>query len=210
MRKYQKFMKIALCAVLVSFLPISAAKSGSTPLSSEEFTLELEKGSQDEWELRDQNGTLRGVVTSREGDTFRMYDAGGRYIGFVFALKMWVPTGARQRRELRVNMADIELYLNILTAVGSTSVQPQELAMVPKKNAGNEWELRNQNDEIVGSLRKGDVRFRLFDGGGGFMGFIDPSGFWLPRLGLNRREMRIAPEQARFSLDAYKAIVRVK
>jgi hypothetical protein len=210
MIKYHKIVLTTLCVVLVSFLSVFAADNDSGTSSSEELTLELKEGSQDEWELRNQNGNLLGIVRSREQDTFKIYNSTGSYKGFVYESEKLVPKDARQKRQFRISAGDIKLYLDILKAVGSASVEPQELTLKPKENVKGEWELQNQSGEIAGTVKKAETGFRFYDSGGKFMGFISPSGSWLPKLGINRREMRITPEQAQFSLDVFKAISSIK
>lgn len=209
MTKYYKIVLVTLCMTLVSFLPVSAADNDSGTSSSEELTLELKEGSQDEWELRNQNGNLLGIVKSRERDTFKIYNSTGSYKGFVYESEKWVPKDARQKRQFRISANDIKLYLDILKAVGSTSVEPQELTLTLKENVKGEWELQNQDGEIAGTVKKAEASFRFYDSGDNFMGFINPSGSWMPKLGINRREMRITPEQAQFSLDVFKAIMNI-
>jgi len=210
MAKYYKIVLTMLCVALASFLPVLAADNDSGTSSSEELTLELKEGSQDEWELRNQNGNLLGIVKSRERDTFKIYDSRGSYKGFVYESEKWVPKDARQKRQLRISTSDIQLYLDILKAVGSTSVEPQELTLKPIENVKGEWELENQSGEIAGIVKKAETSFRFYDSGDKFMGFMNPSGSWVPELGINRREMRITPEQAQFSLDVFKAITSIK
>ena len=210
MIKYHKIVVITLCVVLVSFLPVVAADNDSGTSSSEELTLELKEGSQDEWELRNQNGNLLGIVKSRERDTFKIYNSTGSYKGFVYESEKWVPKDARQKRQFRVSTSDIKLYLDILKAVGSTSFEPQEFTLKTNENVKGEWELQNQNGEIAGTVKKAEASFKFYDSGDNFMGFIYPSGYWMPELGINRREMRITPEQAQFSLDVFKTIASIK
>ncbi len=210
MMKYHKILAITVCVVLLLFLPVLAADNDSGTSPSEELTLELKEGSQDEWELRNQNGNLLGIVKSRERDTFKIYDSTGSYKGFVYESEKWVPKDARQKRQFRISTNDIKLYLDILKAVGPTSFEPQELTLKPKENVKGEWELQNQNGEIAGSVKKAEASFRFYDSGDKFMGFMNPSGSWMPKLGINRREMRITPEQAQFSLDVFKAIASIK
>ena len=153
---------------------------------------------------------MLGVVKSKERDTFKIYDSAGSYKGFVYESEKWVPKDARQKRQFRVSTSDIKLYLDILKAHGSTSFEPQELTLKAKENVKGEWELQNQNGEIAGTVKKAEAGFKFYDGGEKFMGFIYPSGGWMPKLGINKREMRITPEQAQFSLDVLKAIASIK
>ncbi len=208
--KYHKILAITVCVVLLLFLPVLAADNDSGTSPSEELTLELKEGSQDEWELRNQNGNLLGIVKSRERDTFKIYDSTGSYKGFVYESEKWVPKNAREKRQFRISTSDINLYLDILKAHGSTSVEPQELTLKARENVKGEWELQNQSGEIAGTVKKAEASFRFYDSGDNFMGFINPSGSWMPKLGINRREMRITPEQAQFSLDVFKAIASMK
>jgi len=205
MTKSYKMVLMTLYVALISFFPLFVTTS-----SSEELTLELKKGSQDEWELRNQDGNLLGIVKSREQDTFKIYDSAGSYNGLIYESEKWVPKDARQKRQFRVSVSDIKLYLDILKAVGSTSVLPQELTLKPKDNIKGEWELQNQDGEIAGIVEKAQTSFRFYDNIGNFMGFINSSGYWVPDLGINRRAMRITPEQAQFSLDVFKAISSIK
>ena len=86
--------------------------------------------------------------------------------------------------------------------------EPQELTLEAKEKG--ECALQNQNGETAGTVKKAKASFRFYNSGERFMGFIYPSGYWMPKLGINRREMRITPEQAQFSLDVFKANSSIK
>ena len=58
----------------------------------------------------------------------------------IYESEKWVPKDARQKRQFRVSVSDIKLYLDILKAVGSTSVLPQELTLKPKDNIKGEFQ----------------------------------------------------------------------
>ena len=68
----------------------------------------------------------------------------------------------------------------------------------------------NPSGEISGTVKKTETSLRFYDSGNKFMGFMNPSGSWVPELGTNRRGMRITPEQAQFSLNIFKAITSIK
>jgi len=204
--KYYESMVLVLFLILILFFPALAADMDAEPLSSEELTLQRKEGGEDEWELKNQKGDLLAIVKSKELQTFKIYDTSGNYLGFVYESENWVPRGARQKRELKVDMKDIELYLSILKASGAAKIEPRKLTLVPREGAEGEYELRDENEEIAGTVQKAEVSFKLYDGGGKFMGFIYPDGFWMPKLDINRREMRINPRQAQFSLEAFRAI----
>ena len=201
-----KSIPLILFMVLIFCVPASAADTDAEASSSEEVTLERKEGSEDEWELRNQGGEVLAVVKSKELQSFKIYDTSGTYLGYVYESENWVPQGARQKRELRIGTHEIELYLQILKAAGADSTEVRKLTLVPRENAEGEYELHDENQETVGTVQKAEVSFKLYDGGGNFMGYIYSSGFWMPKLNINRREMRITPEQARFSLEAMRAI----
>lgn len=210
MLKYYQSMVPILLLVLLFSLPASAADTGAEPGSSEQLTLQRTEGSEDEWQLRNQEGEVLAVIKSRELQNFKIYDTNGTYLGFVYESENWVPPGARQKRELRIDMHDMELYLQILKAAGAATTEPRDLTLAPKGNTEGEYELRDQNEEIAGTVQKAEISYKLYDAGGKFMGYIYPEGFWMPKLDINRREMRITPGQARLCLEAFRAISGAK
>ncbi len=193
--------------VLALLLPVSSCLSAET---AEGLTLQLKDGSKDDWVLRGPDGGILGSVESKSKETFKIYDAGGVYNGFVYQSGDWVPRDARQSRLFQVSPADVRLYIDIITAYPLNVPKQRRLSATRKEGAPNEWVLNDPDGVYAGHFSKEEANFKFYDNTGKFMGYIDTADNWLPRLGINRREMRIAPEQARFYLDVLTAIAAVK
>jgi len=198
------FVSLVICLTILLFENISYAAS------SEDLTLVLKEGSEDDWELRNPDGQVLGVVKSKSKATFKIYDASGTYDGFVYQSGDWVPRDARQKRLLQISREDVQLYIDIITAAELNAPEPRELKATPKEGTKNEWILHDPNDAIAGNISKEEINFKFYDESGNFMGYIDTSGNWLPRFNINRREMKITPEQAQFYLDVLKAVDGIK
>lgn len=193
----------------ISILILSALMPFGNQLSAEPpevLTLVLKEGTEDDWELRSQNGKVLGIVKGRKQDTFKIYDGSEHYNGFVYQSGEWVPRDARQKRELQISSVEAGLYIDIITAAELDVPAARELKTTRKNDAENKWELQDQTGRIAGTLTKEDVNFKFYDESGKFMGYINTAGNWLPRLGINRREMKITSHQARFYLDVLKAV----
>ena len=198
---------------LVSFLIFSLLlpfENNSSAESSDGLTLVLKEGSKDDWELRNPNGDVLGIVKSRQKKTFKIYDSREYYNGFVYQSGDWVPRDARQKRQLVISAENVRLYIDIITAAELNVPEPRELKATRKEDAENEWVLQDQNGGNAGTLSKEEVNFKFYDEGEKFMGYINTAGNWLPRLGINRRQMKIAPGQAQFYLDVLKAVDGIK
>lgn len=202
-----KAMLITVFLIFVLFLPVSNCLSAET---AEGLTLQLKEGSKDDWDLRGPDGKILGSVESKSKETFKIYDAGGVYNGFVYQSGDWVPRDARQSRLLQVSSADVRLYIDIVTASQLNVPKPRRLVATRKAGTPNEWVLSDPGGVYAGYFSKEEVNFKFYDNNGKFMGYIDTADNWLPRLGISRREMKITPEQARFYLDVLTTIAAVK
>jgi len=201
---------IILLGVLLFLSLLFPFRSGSFAEFSDGLTLVLKAGTADDWELHSPGGVVRGTMMNRNGETFKLYDSRGNYNGFVYQSGDWVPRDARQKRELLVSPEDVGLYIDMITAAELNVPEPRELQTERKQGAENEWVLRDPNGDSAGTVAKEEVNLKFYDESGKFMGYIDTSGNWLPRLGINRREMRITPEQARFFLDVLNVVAGLK
>jgi hypothetical protein len=207
---YLKSAKIISFVLVLIFSPLLPFENHSSAESSNGLTLVLKDGTEDDWELRNPNGDVLGIVKSRQKETFKIYDNSGNYNGFVYQSGDWVPRDARQKRELQVSPEDVRLYVDMITAAELNAPAPRELKATRKEGDENEWVLRDQNGGNAGTLTKGELNFKFYNESEKFMGYIDTAGNWLPRLGINRREMRVTPEQAQFYLDVLKAVAGIK
>ena len=156
------------------------------------------------------NGDVLGIVKSKSKETFKIYDSSGRYIGFVYQSGDWVPSEARQKRLLQLSSEDVKLYIDTLTAAELNAPKSRELKAMPKEGAKDEWVLKDQKGGIAGTVVKEEVNLKFFNEDEKLMGYITTYGNWLPRLGINRREMKITPEQAQFYLDVLNAVAGIK
>jgi len=151
-----------------------------------------------------------GIVKSRQKETFKIYDGRGNYNGFAYQSGDWVPRDARQKREFQVSTDDVQLYINILRAAELEVPEPRQLKATLKEGAEKEWVLTDQNGDLAGTVTREEVNYKFYDENQKLMGFINDIGNWLPRLGINRREMKITAVQAQFYLDVLKAISGIK
>jgi len=203
-------IKIISLVALLIITPLLLFENILSAETSDGLTLVLKEGSEDDWELRSPDGKVLGIVKSKSKETFKIYDAGENYNGFVYQSGDWVPRDARQKRELQVSSGDVQLYIDVITTADLNAPESRELKATRKEGAGNEWILHDQNGASAGNISKEEVNFKFYDASGNFMGYIDTAGNWLPRLGINRREMRITPEQAQFFLDVLKVFPAIK
>lgn len=208
--RYLKPVKFLLLVSLLIFLQLLTLENNFSAEVTEGLTLQLKAGSEDDWELRDPNGNVLGIVKSKSKETFKVYDSSGRYIGFVYQSGDWVPSEARRKRQLQLPPDDVRLYIDTLTAAELNVPKSRELKATPKEGAKDEWVLKDPNGGTAGTVVKEEVNFKFFNENEKLMGYITTSGNWLPRLGINRREMKITPEQAQFYLDVLDAVASIK
>ena len=96
----------------------------------------------------------------------------------------------------------------VLFCFNSSAVFSEQLAITPKGQ--NEWEMLNQNGDVVGTLKrteKGSHKF--YNRGGKYVGLILYSGKWIPR-DARRRYTTITPEAAQLYLDVLNVIETIK
>lgn len=206
-----RFFKIILFLPILIFPLLLPPAGGVFAQTAADLTLELKAGTEDDWELRNANGDVLGIVKNRRtGTTFKIYDSRENYNGFVYQSGEWVPRDARQRREFQVSSDDVQLYVNILRAAELDVPEPRRLKATPREGAENEWVLTDPSGNPAGSVTKEEVSFKFYDENEKLMGFINEIGNWLPRLNINRREMRITAEQAQFYLDVLQTVPSIR
>ena len=84
----------------------------------------------------------------------------------------------------------------------------EQLATRPKGQ--NEWEMLNQNGDVVGTLKKTEKgNYKFYNGGGRYVGLIFQTGKWMPREA-SRSYTTITPEEAQLYLDTLEAIKTIR
>lgn len=96
----------------------------------------------------------------------------------------------------------------LLFCSSSFPVFSEQLTTRPRGE--NEWEMLNRNGKVVGTLTKTEKgSYKLFDGGGKYVGLILNSGKLLPR-DASRSYTTITPEEAQLYLDVLEAIKTIR
>lgn len=208
MVKFRSTIPIILLVTIICFSPASAADTTASQAEAQEPTLAPKEGAEGEWELRGPDGELMAAIKSKEEHSFKIYKPNGSYMGYVYESLNWVPKDARQKRELQLPIEDVRLFLDILKAEGTFEPVVGGFELKPDQKAQEQWEIQEPGGAVVGTVQKSDQRYKFYQGEK-FMGYIDASGTWIPKLGINRREMRITPDQATFCLNVYYAITEL-
>ena len=96
----------------------------------------------------------------------------------------------------------------VLFCFDSSAVFSEQLAITPKGQ--NEWEMLNQDGDVVGTLKrteKGSHKF--YNRVGKYFGLILYSGKWIPP-DARRSYTTITPQAAQLYLDVLKVIETIK
>jgi len=96
----------------------------------------------------------------------------------------------------------------VLFCFNSSAVFSEQLVTRPKGQ--NEWEMLNQNGDVVGRVERTEKgNYKFYDRGGGYVGLILHSGKWIPR-DARRSYTTITPEAAQLYLNVLKVIETMK
>lgn len=205
MVKFRSIIPMVLLVIIISLSPAAAADDTTSATEAKELTLAPKEGFEGEWELRGPDGELMAAIKSKEERSFKIYKPNGSYMGYVYESLNWVPKDARQKRELQIPIEDVRLFLDILKAEGTFEPVIGDFELKPDQKVKEQWEVQEPGGAVVGTVQKSEQRYKFYNGEK-FMGYIDTSGTWIPKLGINRREMRITPDQATFCLNVFYAI----
>ena len=107
-------------------------------------------------------------------------------------------------------MKKVVLLATMLVLLCSTSfpVFSEQVATRPKGQ--NEWEVLNQNGNVLGTFQRTEKgNYKFYNTGGGYVGLILDSGTWIPR-DARRSYTYITPEDAQLYLDVLEAIKTIR
>jgi hypothetical protein len=107
-------------------------------------------------------------------------------------------------------MKRVVLLATIFVLLCSTSspVFSEQVATRPKGQ--NEWEVLNQNGNVLGTFQRTEKgNYKFYNTGGGYVGLILDSGTWIPR-DARRSYTYISPEDAQLYLDVLEAIKTIR
>lgn len=201
MNKRITILSAVLFIAITAFPLIAAADK-----QEGELDIMPKEGVEGEWELRGPNDEVMAVIKSREKQSFKIYKPDSSYMGYVYESLNWVPKDARQKRELKIRIEDVKLFLDILQGEGTYEPPIVDFELKPNQNDKSQWDILDPDKTVVGRVEKSEQRFKFYDSDR-LMGYLDTSGIWIPKLGINRREMHITPDQATFCLNVFRAII---
>jgi len=107
-------------------------------------------------------------------------------------------------------MKKVVLLATMIVLFWSSSfpVFSEQLATRPKGQ--NEWEVLNQNGNVLGTFKRTEKgNYKFYNTGGGYVGLILHSGKLMPREA-SRSYTTITPEEAQLYLDVLEAIKTIR
>jgi hypothetical protein len=107
-------------------------------------------------------------------------------------------------------MKKVVLLATMLVLFCSTSFPVFSEQVATRPRGQNEWEVLNQNGNVLGTFQRTEKgNYKFYNTGGGYVGLILDSGTWIPR-DARRSYTYISPEDAQLYLDVLEAIKTIR